>query len=280
MKGVPFRGAAALVGDLADGRMPAAVSGMVSLLQHHRGGRVKLLMTTSSKRLAVAKAIPTARELGYPGLEVVEWFAYFAKAGTAAPADRRMEPPWSRTVLDDGNLKGELTQLGLDVEASTPQEVAARVVSHQKAVEGSHGNPSACSRSTEGDNSMFSHVTAGSNDMAKSKAFYDGVTQALGLVRHMEFPDGVGYGPKGGRPQLWIVRPIDRQAASVGNGITIGLEADTRSAVDAAYAAGMAAGGKDEGKPGLRTHYHPNYYGAYVRDPEGNKVCIVCHKPA
>ncbi len=132
MKGVPFRGAAGLVGDLADGRIPAAVSGMVSLLQHHRGGRVKLLMTTSSTRLAVAKGIPTARELGYPGLEVVEWFAFFAKAGTAAP----LIDEWNRqvrTVLDDRNLKGELVQLGLDVESSTPQEVTARVVSHQKA---------------------------------------------------------------------------------------------------------------------------------------------------
>lgn len=105
---------------------------------------------------------------------------------------------------------------------------------------------------------MFSHVTAGSNDIAKSKAFYDGVTEALGLVCHVEFPEAVGYGPKGGRPQLWIVRPLDKQAATVGNGITIGLEAGTRSAVDAAYSAGMAAGGKDEGKPGLRTYYHPN----------------------
>jgi tripartite-type tricarboxylate transporter receptor subunit TctC len=103
----------------------------VSLLQHHRGGRVKLLMTTSSNRLAVAKGIPTARELGYPGLEVVEWFAYFAKAGTAAP----VIDEWNRlvrTVLDDGNLKGELAQLGLDVQSSTPHEVAARVASHQK----------------------------------------------------------------------------------------------------------------------------------------------------
>jgi tripartite-type tricarboxylate transporter receptor subunit TctC len=132
MKGVPFRGAAALVGDLADGRIPAAVSGMVSLLQHHRGGRVKLLMTTSSKRLAVANGIPTARELGYPGLEVVEWFAYFAKAGTAAP----VLDEWNRqirAVLDDANLIGELTQLGLEIETSTPQDVAARVVNHQKA---------------------------------------------------------------------------------------------------------------------------------------------------
>jgi catechol 2,3-dioxygenase-like lactoylglutathione lyase family enzyme len=127
---------------------------------------------------------------------------------------------------------------------------------------------------------MFSHVTVGSNDIAKAKRFYDEVAKPLGLVWHMESAGGIGYGRKGGRPQLWIVQPLDKQAASVGNGTTIGLDAETRPAVDAAYAAAMANGGKDEGKPGLRTHYHPNYYGAYVRDPDGNKVCIVCHKPA
>lgn len=125
---------------------------------------------------------------------------------------------------------------------------------------------------------MFSHITTGSNDLAKAKVFYDALTKPLGLVRLIEVPGGVGYGQTGGRAPLWIVQPADGKAATVGNGITIGLDAANRTAVDAAYAAAMAAGGKDEGKPGIRAHYHPNYYGAYVRDPDGTKVCIVCHK--
>ncbi len=127
---------------------------------------------------------------------------------------------------------------------------------------------------------MFSHVTVGSNNVARSKAFYDGIAKALGLARLADYPEAAGYGRPGGRPQLWIVTPLDKNAATSGNGITVGLEAQDRPAVDAAYAAAMTAGGKDEGKPGLRTHYHPNYYGAYVRDPDGNKVCIVCHRAA
>jgi catechol 2,3-dioxygenase-like lactoylglutathione lyase family enzyme len=127
---------------------------------------------------------------------------------------------------------------------------------------------------------MFSHVTIGTNDISKAKTFYDGVTAPLGLVRQADYPDGVGYGRTGDRPRLWIVRPLDKKAATAGNGTTVGLDADTRPAVDAAHAAALKAGGKDEGAPGIRKHYHPNYYGAYVRDPDGNKVCIVCHKPA
>jgi catechol 2,3-dioxygenase-like lactoylglutathione lyase family enzyme len=77
---------------------------------------------------------------------------------------------------------------------------------------------------------------------------------------------------------LWVVRPLDKQPATAGNGITIGLEAENRPAVDAAYKAGIAAGGRDEGPPGVRENYSPNYYGAYLRDPDGTKICIVCHK--
>lgn len=126
---------------------------------------------------------------------------------------------------------------------------------------------------------MFSHITIGSNDLAKAKGFYESLLTPLGLVRHVEYPNAAGYGPAGGRPQLWVLTPVDKKTATVGNGITIGLEAANRTAVDAAYKAGMTAGGKDEGAPGIRAHYHPNYYGAYLRDPDGNKVCVVCHKP-
>ena len=126
---------------------------------------------------------------------------------------------------------------------------------------------------------MFSHVTVGSNDVAKAKAFYEGLVKPLGLVCKADYgPNAAGFGHPDGRPQLWIVKPLDKNPATVGNGITVGLDAPDRPSVDSAYKAGMQAGGKDEGAPGLRTHYHPNYYGAYLRDPDGNKVCIVCHK--
>jgi catechol 2,3-dioxygenase-like lactoylglutathione lyase family enzyme len=125
---------------------------------------------------------------------------------------------------------------------------------------------------------MFSHVTIGSNDIAKAKSFYDALLKPLGLVRRVDDPDAASYGQPEGPTPLWVVRPLDKQPATAGNGITIGLEAADRPAVDAAYNAAIAAGGRDEGPPGIREHYSPNYYGAYVRDPDGNKICIVCHK--
>ena len=82
---------------------------------------------------------------------------------------------------------------------------------------------------------MFSHVTVGSNDVARAKAFYEGLVKPLGLVCKADYaPNAAGFGAPDGRPQLWIVKPIDKQPASVGNGITIGLEAPDRSSVDAA----------------------------------------------
>ena len=62
--------------------------------------------------------------------------------------------------------------------------------------------------------------------------------------------------------------------------MTVAFDAATRAAVDAFHQAALAAGGSDEGPPGLREHFHPDYYGAYVRDPDGNKICVVCHRAA
>jgi catechol 2,3-dioxygenase-like lactoylglutathione lyase family enzyme len=128
---------------------------------------------------------------------------------------------------------------------------------------------------------MYSHVTVGANDFARAKQFYDAVLPPIGLKRFFDNAQlGVlGYSLDPPRtPQFWVLRPIDGKPASVGNGITVAFEVDERKKVDAFHAAGLANGGTDEGKPGIRAHYHRNYYGAYVRDPEGHKLCVVCHR--
>jgi tripartite-type tricarboxylate transporter receptor subunit TctC len=129
MQGVPYRGTGPMVNDLADGRLPAAVSGIVSLLEHHRGRRLKILMTTGAKRLAVASDIPTARELGFAGLEVTEWFGFFASPATPEP----LIAEWNRhisAVLADPSLIGSLAQLGMDGASSTPQEAHDHLARH------------------------------------------------------------------------------------------------------------------------------------------------------
>lgn len=129
MRGVPYRGTGPMVNDLADGRIPAAVSGIVSLLEHHRGRRVKLLFTTGPRRLAVAPEIPTVRELGIGGLEVVEWFAFFANAATPKP----LIDEWNRhigAVLSMREIVDALAEVGMEAGSSTPQEARDRVASH------------------------------------------------------------------------------------------------------------------------------------------------------
>ncbi|WP_198375060.1 VOC family protein [Neoroseomonas rubea] len=128
---------------------------------------------------------------------------------------------------------------------------------------------------------MYSHVNLGTNDTARAIAFYDPLLALLGLARQ-ESDIAKGYAGYAAAPdttpQFWITTPFDRKGATVGNGVTIGFEAPDRPTVDRFHAAALAHGGTDEGPPGLR-HYHEHYYGAYVRDPDGNKLCCVCHRP-
>jgi catechol 2,3-dioxygenase-like lactoylglutathione lyase family enzyme len=129
---------------------------------------------------------------------------------------------------------------------------------------------------------VYSHVTVGTDDMARATAFYDTLLAPLGLERIKTFKIAIGYAPKdfaGVNAPFWVLRPRDRKAASAGNGVTVAFTVDTRRAVDAFHAAALASGGLDEGAPGIRGHYHENYYGAYIRDPDGNKICAVCHMP-
>jgi tripartite-type tricarboxylate transporter receptor subunit TctC len=131
MTGVPYRGSGPMVNDVADGRIPAAVSGVVSLLEHHRGGRIKLLMITGPKRLKVASDIPTASELGFGKLEVLEWFGFFAAAGTP----KTMIDEWNRhilAVLELREIIDGMAQVGMDCGGSTPQEARDRVTRHLK----------------------------------------------------------------------------------------------------------------------------------------------------
>lgn len=127
----------------------------------------------------------------------------------------------------------------------------------------------------------FSHVTIGSGNLNRAMRFYDAVLAPLGVKRHVTAKVAIGYAPEGFagvNAPFWVVRPYDRNAATPGNGPMVAFEAQTRAAVDAFHAAVLANGGSDEGAPGLRPHYHANYYGAYARDPDGNKLCVVCHR--
>jgi len=126
---------------------------------------------------------------------------------------------------------------------------------------------------------MLLYVTIGTNDIYRAGRFYDAVLADLGYRRQRDSEEEIGYAANGdSRCRLWIVMPFNRRAASIGNGSMVALEAESRAAVDAFHAAALAHGGTDEGAPGLRS-YHASFYAAYVRDPDGNKICAVCERP-
>jgi catechol 2,3-dioxygenase-like lactoylglutathione lyase family enzyme len=127
---------------------------------------------------------------------------------------------------------------------------------------------------------MIDHTGVVVSDFARSRAFYTAALGSLGFIKNMEFPasvtgrtDVAGFGPPD-KPEFWISNGTPNQPP-----LHIAFRVNTRAEVDAYYKAALAAGGRDNGAPGLRPHYHPNYYGAFVLDPDGHNIEAVCHAP-
>ena len=120
---------------------------------------------------------------------------------------------------------------------------------------------------------MFHHIGLRVKNLAKAKKIYAAMLAPLGYDAEVSGEGYAGYGPKD-NPALWL-HASDAKAAT---GAHVCFSAPSRSAVDAFHAAGLKAGGKDNGKPGLRKDYSPTYYGAFLTDPDGNNVEAVCHK--
>jgi len=129
--------------------------------------------------------------------------------------------------------------------------------------------------------SMIDHVGIAITDIARSRAFYEAALAPLGIGLIMEIGSdlteaggtAIGFGADG-KPFFWI-----GDNERVGEGTHIAFAVDSRDMVDAFHAAALAAGGTDHGGPGLRPHYHPDYYGGFVLDPDGHNIEAVCHKP-
>jgi len=127
---------------------------------------------------------------------------------------------------------------------------------------------------------MIDHFGFPVSDFERAKEFYVRALAPLGYSVVMEvtreqtgYFDSAGFGA-GGKPDFWI-----SGTGGLDKPVHVALAAKDRAAVDAFYGAAIAAGGQDNGPPGIRAHYHPNYYGAFVRDPDGHNIEAVCHAP-
>lgn len=130
---------------------------------------------------------------------------------------------------------------------------------------------------------MFSHIFVGVSDFDRALAFYQPLLAELGVAWRFTEPGRPWAGwqsSPGPRPLFLIGRPWDGQPHQRGNGQMVAFLASSRAQVDRVHTLALSLGGQDEGAPGLRPEYHPHYYGAYFRDPDGNKLCVACHEPA
>ena len=118
---------------------------------------------------------------------------------------------------------------------------------------------------------MFNHIFVGTDDIETSRKFYDATMGVLGYEGH-PLPHGTVYPSAEG--SLIVAKPANGEAASCMNGFTLGFKAKDYAAVDAWHAAGLGAGGTDAGLPGFREASPGNMYGAYLRDPDGHKICV------
>jgi catechol 2,3-dioxygenase-like lactoylglutathione lyase family enzyme len=126
---------------------------------------------------------------------------------------------------------------------------------------------------------MLSHTTLGVADVSAARRFYDPLLDALGLIPKFADEHRAGWRhPAAERPLFIICRPYDRGPPAAGNGQMIAFLACSQSLVRECYSVALQHGGTDEGRPALRPEYHADYYGAYFRDPDGNKLCVCCHQ--
>lgn len=130
---------------------------------------------------------------------------------------------------------------------------------------------------------MISHVFVGITDFDRAFNFYLAVMEEMGLTLKFCERDTAMAGwmaADAPRPLFLIGKPYDGNPARCGNGQMVALLAPDRRTVDKVHASALANGGSCEGAPGPRSQYHAHYYGAYFRDPDGNKICVCCHTPA
>lgn len=123
---------------------------------------------------------------------------------------------------------------------------------------------------------MINHISIGSADLAKSRKFYDAALKPLGYTCRSSDDTSAGYG--GDALQFWVLKSEKPIAQKPGSGLHLCFDAPTRKSVDAFYKAALAAGGKDNGKPGIRESYSPSYYAAFVIDPDGQRIEAYCGK--